>query len=1101
MNLRKEILERIESHWAVSAIPNEERARAKEIAKIRLVDFAIGRQLNLIAEELDAYNEGLLRRIALAYEMAAIEGMPAFISLNPEQDDLRFQCAAGAWKSFDLLRLLPIPAATEERIFHVLHVAGLAYCGDRWSDIRRWFSENNEAVEIPSCAGKPWHFRVLYRLFECWIRLFRKNGWDDLHGISEIIAGLRKDQEEHEKTSLNNGSNVEDRAMALRLIAFYNWAKSTELLAQYMLQGEPRGIPALLDKYFDAAKNASAACGDNKLEVLMRWLHAAARQMVSGSLWWVSQNVNGRTTPFIASITQSRGMFELLPPQQAALQEQGLLDLAATAVVVDLPTSGGKTLLAEFRILQALNQFSGQNGWVAYVVPTKALGNQITRRLRRDFSPINVRVEQLTGAVEIDAMEAEMLESKAGGEKRSFDILVATPEKLQLVIRNKKVDPKSRPLALIVMDEAHNMESEERGMRIELLLATIKQECAETKFLLLMPFVENAQALARWLADNPNAGRSISLGATPWKPNEQLVGMFWASANGCGRSEWKLEFEAMLTTRETLHLKGTHQVGGIKPLLQSRSHFLESDGKQKGFNLQAAAMASIFASRGTSIAVGSTTKDVWHMAREVCKKRKSISTATESTKIELVRKYLSAEISPDFELREMLSYGVAVHHSGLSDEVRALIEWLTEEGDIKVLCATTTIAQGINFPVSSVFLANTGYKLPKYPYHAKMPPREFWNLAGRAGRMNQDSVGVVGIADGNRPDEIGRYVRDAAGEIVSQLVTAVSSLDSAQNDEALLGVLHQEQWDDFRCYINHLVCEIREINKVIAGVENSLRNTYGFRKLQESDAGKAHAEKLIKATKIYAQKISGNLGQVTLANMTGFSYEGVGRALVGIKALERNLTPEDFTANQLFGNTGSMSLLYGIMLKIPQLATLNTIKDNGIEMQHLANVTNDWVNGRSIQEIATAYFKKGNMDITTAISNACKAIYRNLISNGTWGLSAISRLGLGDFEQLPEEQRRQINLLPAMIYHGVKTEEGVLMRMNGVPRSIAENLGVCYRESAEMNGTETNVRTVREFVTSADIEVWNRACPKNSPLAASDYKDVWKIISGEGHSK
>ena len=65
-------------------------------------------------------------------------------------------------------------------------------------------------------------------------------------------------------------------------------------------------------------------------------------------------------------------MFELLPPQRAALLEQGLLDQAKTAVVVDLPTSGGKTLLAQFRILQALNQFDADNGWGAHVASTKA---------------------------------------------------------------------------------------------------------------------------------------------------------------------------------------------------------------------------------------------------------------------------------------------------------------------------------------------------------------------------------------------------------------------------------------------------------------------------------------------------------------------------------------------------------------------------------------------------------------------------------------------------------------------------------------------------------------------------------------------------------
>ena len=52
------------------------------------------------------------------------------------------------------------------------------------------------------------------------------------------------------------------------------------------------------------------------------------------------------------------------------------------------------------------------------------------------------------------------------------------------MIRNSKVD---RPLALVVMDEAHNLEAEGRGLRIELLLATVKRDCPQANFLLLMP--------------------------------------------------------------------------------------------------------------------------------------------------------------------------------------------------------------------------------------------------------------------------------------------------------------------------------------------------------------------------------------------------------------------------------------------------------------------------------------------------------------------------------------------------------------------------------------------------------------------------------------
>ena len=74
--------------------------------------------------------------------------------------------------------------------------------------------------------------------------------------------------------------------------------------------------------------------------------------------------------------------------------------------------------------------------------------------------------------------------------------------------------------------KAHNLEERGRGLRIELLLATIKQDCPHANFLLLMPYVEGTEAVAHWLAADLDAGQTISLGTTPWKPNERIVGLF-----------------------------------------------------------------------------------------------------------------------------------------------------------------------------------------------------------------------------------------------------------------------------------------------------------------------------------------------------------------------------------------------------------------------------------------------------------------------------------------------------------------------------------------------------------------------------------------------
>ncbi len=1090
MNVTAESLARVDQHWAVMAVGATERQRGLEIANVRLVTKAVGEQLTLNIQDQRAGEEDLLSRLALAYEMAAIEGLGDLMNTTSGDPALRDQCAAGAWRAFEIGRMTKPPAETDRRVLHLLHLSALAYCGDRWTDLRRWYRDEPALCAIPSVADAKWDRRLLYRLFECWVRLFRKQNWDDLDRIREIVVGLREDQKEYEATLLQSGNDAEDRAMALRLVALYHWAKATELLSRYMLQGEPFGINALLSKHFDAAIAAGTASADSQLELLMRWLHAASTQMVSGSIWRVARAVNSRVTKFVKEVTKQQGLFELLPPQRAAWMEHGLLDQAATAVVIDMPTSGGKTLLAQFRILQALNQFDADYGWVAYVAPTKALTAQLTRRLRRDFSPIGVKVEALTGAVEVDAFEEDLL--KQTGDKRGFDVLVSTPEKLQLVIRNKKVP---RPLALVVMDEAHNIESESRGMRMELLLATIKQECARANFLLLMPFVEKADKLARWLAEDAKAGRAISLGTTAWKPNERIVGIYHAEGADEVKAGWRMRFESLINTPKAMHLKGVHYADGVKPLDLPKSKVLNK-GKQTGLGLQTAAMAKIFSARGSSIAVADTIPHVWSMARELAKAMPVIKPLPES--VRLVQDFLRAEISPDFELIDMLRRGVGVHHAGLSDEARTLMEWLTEEGLIRVLCATTTIAQGINFPVSSVFLATRHFKLSAFPYTQEMGARDFWNLAGRAGRMNQDSVGVVGLASGADAEGVKKFVSKATGELVSRLLAMVEDLDQAATELNLQKVVSGEQWEDFRCYVAHLFNEKKNLDAVLASTEQLLRNTYGYGELRNTAGGREKADRLLDVTRAYAKRIAEHPERAALADMTGFSCEGVGIALASMGNLERKLTAADWTPDGLFGKGKGMADLFGVMLRVPQIKRgLNELTTSGVTHTQIAEITKAWVAGDTIQEIAKQFFKEAAGD-TTAITETCKAIYKTLVNNGTWGLAALSKFSGIDFERLSEAEKRQINALPAMIYHGVKTEAGVLMRMNSVPRSVAEKLGQAFEKKAGTTSESQGVQAARDFLKNLDSTEWEKVKPTASPLSGSDYQRVWEVLSGEG---
>lgn len=1064
-------LNRLESHWAVSAIPAGIRQQCFEQIRKNYVRNSLKQAIDFNYEESFEYDKNI-DKMAIAYEIPAIENISSFINYADSSCDRELFISA-AWRCFDLYTNKEIPEEFNKKVFLILRICSMAYCGDRWNDLKKWYMDNEKEIISNSQeeGDDLWDILVLKSIYRCWLRLFVKRDWDDLSQIAIEIVRIRKLQDKYEKEFLSRSMDAQYSAMVL--VAFYHLAKCTELLSVYIMQGEPAAIHSQLDKHFESAIESAIIAKDVELETLFRWLHCAAIQMLDNSIWWISKAINSRTTEFVKFVTKNRGLFEMLPPQRAAIREQGLLDQAATSIAVEMPTSGGKTMLAEFKMLQALNQFDNEKGWVAYVAPTKALTSQITRRLRKDFGE-RIKVEQLSAAIEIDTYENNLL---ADSEK-NFDILVATPEKMNLVIKNGHI---KRPLALLVMDEAHNIEDVERGLRIELLLATVKTDCARANFLLLMPYVENAETLSRWLSGDINSGKSISIGSTPWKPSERIVGLY-RKERLQKKGDWCLEFESLLTMTDSINFAGKYKVNGHKHFSKAYSKVTKGD--------MTAAMAKELSYRGTCLAIARTTQTSWIMARELMTEMENLpDNFAGLDKINLAKRFLTDEMGVDFELIPMLEKGIGVHNAGLPDEIKSLMEWLAEENCLKVLCATTTIAQGINFPVSSVLLQSIS--LPASGHSQDMSPREFWNLAGRAGRIGQNGLGLVGLACEDDKEKLTRFVSDKTGVLVSRLVKMIDDIEKEGKLLELDKAIYKDEWTDFRCYIAHLCNQKEKLDDVISDMEQMLRNTFGYNAIKSEANGNIKSKQLLEASKKYASKLLEHPQISMLADQTGFSPEGVLNVFNSINRLDHKLSADSFAINSIFGGNNILADMYGIMLKIPQLKQLEEIAGSGMKHKNIANITTDWVSGHSLYEIAEKYFSGD--DTTDSLTKACKAIYKQITNCGTWGISAITKLSGINFESLSEEQKKEIDALPAMIYHGVHTSEAVLMRMNNVPRSISENMGAEYKKHAK----DFSVPEAKKFIKSLKEEDWNRLRRKNSTMSGNDYMRIWKLFAGE----
>lgn len=1018
----------------------------------------------------------------LGFVTNALE-LHVFDCLDNEQraDELRVAAA----EAFQMARTLTWPEEPIAAAEWLVRLGGLAVLGDRSADFRRIVTEA-ELPALPVDSGS-WGTRVQASVLDIWLRLLRKRGWEDLDAVQERIVAIRASQRDAEPGFLKRAEELEDVRPAWELMVQYHFAKAAEVLGTYLGQGSVAGnydIREQLEAQFDRAIGASSRGQLIEHEVMSRLLARAARKMVDNSIWTVTRAVNSRVTRFVESLTdrhRARPIFEMLPPQRRTLREEGLLGSGHRSVVVSLPTSSGKTFIAEFRILQALNQFDQENGWVAYLAPTRALVNQLTAHLRNDFSHLDTVVEKVSPALEVDGLEAGMLTE--ADRARQFRILVTTPEKFDLMLRGGWEKKIGRPLTLVVVDEAHGLASEDRGLKLELLLATINRECRYAQFLLLTPFIRNGAEIARWLA--PDSNQSIDLGVD-WTPNDRMVAIVRVN-RGEGRGAFNLSLFSRHTSRNTLDIPEQIAIGDSRPLGLAWSRVAKSPGKI------AAAAAQVLKRRGTVIVLADTPAATWRIADAFKVDENSRELAGDD--LAHVQRFLVDEMGSDFPLVTLLEYGVGVHHAGMSEDTRALVEWLTENNQLDVLVATTTIAQGVNFPVSGVVFANHQYRLRKFPYRLDMPPQDFWNIAGRAGRVDQGDLGIVVLAAQNdeKHQQLENFIDTSVGELNSTLIEMVQAAVEAGKLLQLESLSYQPGWSAFVQYLAHTYRQIGNHEQFAAQIEQILRGTLGFQALRKSHKG--WADELVQGVYRYAERIKGK--PLSLVDATGFSWESVSNTLARLG--EEKLPGDVWTPDLFAERRDDLRRMMGLLLQVPELreplqdVTGGTRSDG----DKLARMICDWVQGRPLTEMARDYFSQPDKEKTDeasvnsvdAMTQCCRSVFGRLTQTASWGLSALQSLTLGNiFGEMSSDEQRSLRNLPARVYYGVNTDEAVALRILGVPRTAAPALATTLRVRAD-----EPIHRVRARLQAADRSEWTKAMGERG----ASYHRVWSIIEGE----
>ncbi|MDR3102269.1 MAG: ATP-dependent DNA helicase [Methanocalculaceae archaeon] len=389
------------------------------------------------------------------------------------------------------------------------------------------------------------------------------------------------------------------------------------------------------------------------------------------------------------------GITELYPPQ-AECVDAGLFE--RKNLLAAIPTASGKTLVAEM----AMRKEIADGGKCLYIVPLKALASE----KYEDFSGKEVKVGIATG-------ESDQRDEYLG----HYDIIVATPEKTDSLLRNRSAWLKQ--VSLLVVDEIHLIGDPSRGATLEMVIAKLRCQNPHLQIIGLSATIGNPEELAKWL--------DATLITSEWRPVDLREGVYYNGA---------------------IHFHGAERIVPTPKKDDDLNLLLDTttEGGQCLVFVSSRRSAESYAKRAAAVL-----------------KKKSAELDAYSERIAKADPTPSGKI-----LANAVRNGAAFHHAGLPRPAREEVEKGFRKGEIQVIASTPTLAAGLNLPARRVIIRNC----QRYEVGVGMSPisvAEYRQMAGRAGRPRLDPYGeaVLIAKDRDAVDRLFEEFIDAPAENIS----------------------------------------------------------------------------------------------------------------------------------------------------------------------------------------------------------------------------------------------------------------------------------------------------------------------------------------------
>lgn len=416
----------------------------------------------------------------------------------------------------------------------------------------------------------------------------------------------------------------------------------------------------------------------------------------------------GISEDYIQKLKEEK-IYELYPPQAEVVKKELFKE---RNLVISMPTAGGKTLIATLAIIEKLVKSRKK---AVYLVPLVALGNEKYNYFKMFFAG-KYKVALSVG--DYDSSDAYLAE---------HDIIVATSEKMDSLLRHNV--PWTKDVELIIVDEIHMLNDVSRGPTLEILITKLKELCPRANILGLSATIQNAKELAEWL--------NATLILSDFRPIKLYQGISYDS---------KIIFPE-----------------GNRSYQLSNSETEEAI-VENTLDLQKQCLFFV-----------STRRSAESLAEKLSKSVKSKLKKGEHYQLETLGSGMENILeNPTKQCRRLarcIKSGVAFHHAGLLRKQKSLIEENFRNGLVKVICATPTLAMGVNIPAFRAVIRDAKRYYPNLGA-VYIPVLDYYQMIGRCGRPQYDEYGesiLVAKSEEEAQDLTERFIYGEPENILSKL--------------------------------------------------------------------------------------------------------------------------------------------------------------------------------------------------------------------------------------------------------------------------------------------------------------------------------------------